>query len=50
MAQGKSGMDKATSDIQAVVFTPRSDGDSPVFPMSLAQIPEGEETGRNRPQ
>jgi hypothetical protein len=38
-------MDTATSDIRAVEFTPSSDGDSPVLPELLAQIPEGEDIG-----
>jgi hypothetical protein len=38
-------MDTATSDIRAVEFTPGSDGDSPVLPEFLDQIPEGEEIG-----
>ena len=38
-------MDTATSDIRAVGFTPSSDGDSPVLPELLDQIPEGEEIG-----
>ena len=38
-------MDTATSDIRAVEFTPGSDGDSPVLPELLGQIPEGEEIG-----
>jgi hypothetical protein len=38
-------MDTATSDIRAVEFTPSSDGDSPVLPERLNQIPEGEEIG-----
>ena len=38
-------MDTATSDISAVEFTPSSDGDSPVLPELLDQIPEGEEIG-----
>ena len=38
-------MDMATSDIRAVEFTPSSDGDSPVLPDLLDQIPEGEEIG-----
>ena len=38
-------MDTATSDIRAVEFTPSSDGDSPVLPELLGQIPEGEEIG-----
>jgi hypothetical protein len=36
-------MDTATSDIRAVEFTPSSEGDSPVLPELLDQIPEGEE-------
>ena len=35
-------MDTATSDIRAVEFTPSSDGDSPVLPDLLDQIPEVE--------
>ena len=38
-------MDTATSDIRAVEFTSSSDGDSPVLPDLLEQIPEGEEIG-----
>jgi hypothetical protein len=38
-------MDTATSDSRAVEFTPSSDGDSPVLPELLGQIPEGEEIG-----
>jgi len=38
-------MDTATSGIRAVEFTPSSDGDSPVLPDLLAQIPEGEDIG-----
>jgi hypothetical protein len=38
-------MDTATSDIGAVEFTPSSDGDSPVLPELLDQIPGGEEIG-----
>ena len=38
-------MDTATSDIRAVEFTSSSDGDSPVLPELLGQIPEGEEIG-----
>jgi hypothetical protein len=38
-------MDTATSDIRAVEFTPSRDGDSPVLPELLDQIPDGEETG-----
>ena len=36
-------MDTATSDIRAVAFTSSNDGDSPVLPDLLDQIPEGEE-------
>ncbi len=36
-------MDTATSNIRAVEVTPGSDGDSPVLPGLLDQIPEGEE-------
>jgi len=38
-------MDTVTSDIRAVEFTPSSDGDGPVLPELLNQIPEGEEIG-----
>ncbi|SDW41971.1 hypothetical protein SAMN04488238_10222 [Roseicitreum antarcticum] len=38
------GLD-SQADIQAVEFTPSSDGDSPVLPELLNQIPEGEENG-----
>ena len=38
-------MDTATSDIRAVEFTPSSDGDSPILPELLNQIPEDEEIG-----
>ena len=38
-------MDAATSDIRAVEFTPSRDGDSPVLPELLNQIPESEEIG-----
>lgn len=38
-------MDTPTSDIRAVEFTPGSDGDSPILPERLNQIPEGEEIG-----
>jgi hypothetical protein len=38
-------MDTATSDIHAVEFTPSRDGDSPVLPHLLEQIPEDEEIG-----
>ena len=38
-------MDTATSDIRAVEFTLSTDGDSPVLPELLDQIPEGEEIG-----
>ena len=36
-------MDTATSDIRAVEFTPSRDGNSPVLPDLLGQIPEGED-------
>jgi hypothetical protein len=35
-------IDTATSDIRAVEFTPSRDGDSPVLPNLLEQIPVGE--------
>ncbi|SDL90633.1 Transposase DDE domain-containing protein [Paracoccus chinensis] len=38
-------MDAATSDIRAVEFTPSRDGDSPILPELLDQIPEDEEIG-----
>ena len=38
-------MDTAMSDIRAVEFTPSSDGDSPILPELLNQIPEDEEIG-----
>ena len=38
-------MDPATSDIRAVEFTPSRDGDSPVLPDLLGQIPEAEPIG-----
>ena len=38
-------MDTATSDIRAVEFTFSRDGDSPILPEMLDQIPEGEEIG-----
>ena len=38
-------LDTATSDIRAVAFTPGGDGDSPVLPELLDQVPEGEEIG-----
>jgi len=38
-------MDTATSDIRAVEFTSSSDGDSPVVPDLLEQIPEDEAIG-----
>ncbi|MBB3713859.1 IS5 family transposase [Limimaricola variabilis] len=38
-------MDTATSDIRAVEFTPSRDGDSPVLPDLLEQIPDGEPIG-----
>ena len=36
-------MDTATSDIRAVEFTPSSDGDSPILPELLCQIPKDEQ-------
>lgn len=36
-------MDTATSDIRAVEFTPSGDGDSPILPELLDQIPEGDQ-------
>lgn len=38
-------MDTATSDIRAVEFTPSRDGDSPVLPELLDQIPQHEDIG-----
>jgi len=38
-------MDTATSDIRAVEFTPSRDGDSPVLPDLLDQIPDDEPIG-----
>ncbi|SPJ26488.1 hypothetical protein PAA8504_04350 [Palleronia abyssalis] len=38
-------MDTATSDIRAVEFTPSSDGDSPILPELLGQIPDNEQIG-----
>jgi hypothetical protein len=38
-------MDTATSDIRAVEFTPSREGDSPVLPDLLDQIPEDEDIG-----
>jgi hypothetical protein len=38
-------MDPATSDIRAVEFTPSRDGDSPVLPDLLGQIPADEQIG-----
>lgn len=38
-------MDTATSDIRAVEFTPSRDGDSPVLPELLGQIPQDEDIG-----
>ena len=38
-------MDTATGDIRAVEFTPSREGDSPVLPDLLDQIPEGEQIG-----
>ncbi|MCC0062644.1 MAG: IS5 family transposase [Defluviimonas sp.] len=43
--KGHLAMDTATSDIRAVEFTPGRDGDSPVLPDMLDQIPEDEEIG-----
>ena len=39
-------LDTAASDIRAVEFTPSRDGDCPVLPALLGQIPEGEQIGR----
>ncbi|EAQ23792.1 IS5/IS1182 family transposase [Roseovarius sp. 217] len=38
-------MDMATSDIRAVEFAPRRDGDSPILPGLLDKIPDNEEVG-----
>jgi IS5 family transposase len=38
-------MDTATSDIRTAEFTPSRDGDSPVLPDLLSQIPEAEQIG-----
>jgi len=38
-------MDTTTSDIRAVELTPSSDGDSPILPELLGQIPEAEQIG-----
>ena len=38
-------MDTATSDIRAVELTPSRDGDSPILPELLGQIPEDEQIG-----
>ncbi len=38
-------MDTATSDIRAIEFTPSRDGDSPVLPDLLDQIPQDEDIG-----
>ena len=38
-------MDTATSDIRAVEFTPSREGDSPVLPDPLDQIPDDEDIG-----
>ena len=38
-------MDTATSDIRAVEFTPSREGDSPVLPELLGQIPTDEPIG-----
>jgi hypothetical protein len=45
MAPGASGREQGTSDIRAVGFSRSSDGDSPVPPKFLGQIPEGKEIG-----
>lgn len=45
MAQGASGYGYATSDIRAVAFTPSRDGDSPILPDPLRQIPGDEQIG-----
>lgn len=37
--------DTATTDIRAVEFTPSRDGDSPILPELLGQIPEDERIG-----
>jgi len=42
-------MDPATSNIRAVEFTPSRDGDSPVLPVLLDQIPEEEQKARSPP-
>jgi hypothetical protein len=38
-------MDTATSDIRAVAFTPRGNGEWPILPVLLDQVPDGEEIG-----
>ena len=38
-------MDPATSDVRAVEFTPSRDGDSPVLPELLDQVPQDEPIG-----
>ena len=38
-------MDPATSDVRAVEFTPSRDGDSPVLPELLNQVPQDEPIG-----
>lgn len=38
--KGHLAMDTATSDIRAVEFTPSRNGDSPVLPDLLGQIPK----------
>ncbi len=38
-------MDAGSGDIRAVEFTPGNEGDSPVLPDLLAQIPEEEQIG-----
>ncbi len=37
--------DPATSDIRAEEFTPSPDGDGPVLPYLLGQVPEDEQIG-----
>lgn len=41
-------MDTATGDIRAVEFTSNREGDSPVLPDLLSQIPKDEEIGTRR--
>jgi hypothetical protein len=45
VAQRDLAMDPATTDIRAVDFTPSRDGDSPVPPDLLGQIPADEQVG-----